>query len=143
MDAFWIMDHLDTRPQPPLKWYDEAFAFFFTPVGKEFLGIEGWDETGYIADGRGKLIRDAQHSTDGFWTTDVEIIFFRILALVRQPPPKLYIRLEIRPGRLAHATCEAHNGIKAGQIIAFKGPVLLDHDASFLEVHPTNIWFLP
>jgi hypothetical protein len=143
MDAFWIMDHLDTKPQPPLSGFDEAVAFIATPFFKELLGIEGWDETGYIADGRGVPVRDAQHSTDGFWTADIEIIFFRILALVRRPPPKLFIRLEIRPGRLAHATCEAHKGLKAGQTIAFKGPVLLDHDASFLEVHPTQIWYLP
>ena len=143
MDPFWIIEHLDRKPQDALSWGDRTFAFFATPIGKELLGIEGWDETGYIADGRGTLVRDAQHSTDGFWTADVEIIFFRILALVRQPPPKLFIRLEIRPGRLAHNTCEAHNGIRAGQTIAFKGPVLLDHDASFLEVHPTQIWFLP
>jgi hypothetical protein len=93
MDAFWIMDHLDTRPQPSLKWYDEAFAFFFTPVGKELLGIEGWDETGYIVDGRGKLIRDAQHSTDGYWTADVEIIFFRIWSDNRRPSSTFGLRL--------------------------------------------------
>jgi len=81
MDAFWIMDHLDTKPQDALSWADEAFAWFATPIGKELLGIEGWDETGYIADGRGRLVRDAQHSTDGFWTADVEIIFFRIQRL--------------------------------------------------------------
>jgi hypothetical protein len=142
MDAFWIMDHLDTKPQPPLSCFDEAVAWFATPVFKEFFGIEGWDETGYTADGRGIPVRDAQYSTDGFWTVDVEIIFFRILKLVRHGPG-LFIRLEVRPGRHAHAICESHNGIKKGQKIAFKGLVLLDHDASFLEVHPTNIWFLP
>jgi hypothetical protein len=141
MDSFWIMDHLDTKPQDALSWADETFACVFTRF-KE-IGILGWDETGYVADGRGTPVRDAQHSTDRFWTADVEIIFFRIQRLVRQPPPKLYIRLEIRPGRLAHAICDAHHGIKAGQTIAFKGPVLLDHDASFLEVHPTHIWYLP
>jgi len=142
MDAFWIMEHLDRRPQPPLSGFDEAFAFIATPVFKQFLGIEGWDETGYIADGRGAPVRDAQHSTDGFWTVDIEIEFFRILRLVRRGPG-LFIRLEIRPGRHAHVTCEGHKGIKVGEKIAFKGPVLLDHDASFLEVHPTYIWFLP
>jgi hypothetical protein len=142
MDAFWIMNHLDRTRQPALSSFDEAIAFITTPVFKQFLGIEGWDETGYVADGRGIPVRDAQHSTDGFWTVDVEIEFFRILGLVRWGPG-LFIRLEIRPGRLAHGVCQVHNGIKAGQKIAFKGPVLLDHDASFLEVHPTNQWFLP
>ena len=139
MDAFWIMDHLDTKPQPPLSGADEFWAFFATPVGKQFLGIEGWDETGYAADGRGNLVRDAQHSTDGFWTADIEIIFFRIEKLVRWGPG-LFIRLEIRPGRPAHLV--ANKGIKARQKIAFKGPVLLDHDASFLEVHPTHVWLI-
>src|SRR5258708_12287124 len=37
MDAFWIMDHLDTKPQDALGWADEAFAFLFTPVGKQLL----------------------------------------------------------------------------------------------------------
>jgi hypothetical protein len=36
-----------------------------------------------------------------------------------------------------------HHGIKEGQRIAFQGPVLLDHDGSWIEVHPTHIWFLP
>jgi hypothetical protein len=40
MDAFWIMDHLDTKPQPPLNGFDEAVAFIATPVFKQFLGIE-------------------------------------------------------------------------------------------------------
>ena len=142
MDAFWIMEKLDKKPQPLLSGFDKAVGWFTTPVFKEFLGIEGWDETGFTADGRGTVVRDAQHSTDGFWTVDVEIIFFRIQKLVRHGPG-LFIRLEIRPGRHAHALCESHNGIAKGQKIAFKGPVLLDHDASFLEVHPINIWFLP
>jgi len=142
LDAFWIMDHLDTRPQPPLGGFDEAVAWFATPIGKELLEIEGWDETGYDADGRGTLVRDAQHSTDGFWTADVEIIFFRIQNLVRYGPG-LYIRLEIRPGRPAHTVVGHHKGINKGQKVAFLGPVLLDHDASFLEVHPIHIWYLP
>jgi hypothetical protein len=114
MDAFWIMDHLDTHPQRPLSGFDEAVAWFATPIGKELLGIEGWDETGYDADGRGTLVCDAQHSTDGFWTADVEIIFFRIQNLVRYGPG-LYIRLEIRPGRPAHTVVGHHKGINKGQ----------------------------
>ena len=94
MDAFWIMEHLDRQPQPSLSGFAEFVAWFATPVGKELLGIEGWDETGYAADGHGTLVRDAQHSTDGFWTADVEIIFFRIQNLVRYGPG-LFIRLEI------------------------------------------------
>ena len=139
MDSFWIMDHLDREPQPPLSGFAEAVAVLATPIGKELLGIEGWDETGYSADGRGTLVRAAQHSTDRFWTADVEIIFFRIQNLVRTGPG-LFIRLEIRPGTVAHTV--AHKGIKKDQKIAFQGPVLLDHDASFLEVHPIHIWFV-
>lgn len=142
MDSFWIMEHLDRQPQPPLSGFAEAVAFLATPIGKELLGIEGWDETGYDADGRGTLVRDAQHSTDGFWTADVEIIFFRIQNLVRHGPG-LFIRLEIRPGRPAHIVVGHRKGIKKDQKVAFQGPVLLDHDASFLEVHPIHIWYLP
>jgi hypothetical protein len=142
MDAFWIMDHLDKEAQPPLKAVDEVFAFFFTPIGKQLLGIEGWTETGYIADGRGTVWRDSQWSTDFIYTVDVEIIFFRILNLVRHGPG-LFLRLEITPWVPAHAICSSHDGIKAKQRIAFKGPVLLDHDGSWIEVHPTHIWFLP
>jgi hypothetical protein len=86
-------------------------------------------------------VRDAQHSTDDFWTADVEIIFFRIQNLVRHGPG-LFIRLEIRLGRPAHIVGH-RNGIRKGQNVAFQGPVLLDHDASFLEVHPIHIWYLP
>jgi hypothetical protein len=149
MDAFWIMDHLDTRPQPPLNALDEVPALLFTYVFKSILGIEGWDETGYAADGRGILVRDAQWSTDFFWTADIKIVFFRILNLIKWGPdpwalekPGLFIRLEIRPFTVAHTVVHAHKGIKQKQKIAFKGPVLLDHDASFLEVHPTHVWFL-
>jgi hypothetical protein len=142
MDAFWIMEHLDKKVQPPLSGFDEVFAFFATPVGKQLLGIEGWDETGYIADGRGTVQRDAQWSTDLIYTVDVELIFFRILKLVRHGPG-LFLRLEITPWVPAHATCSSHHGIKEGQRIAFQGPVLLDHDGSWIEVHPTHIWFLP
>jgi hypothetical protein len=46
MDSFWIMDHLDREPQPPLSGFAEAVAVLATPIGKELLGIEGWDETG-------------------------------------------------------------------------------------------------
>jgi hypothetical protein len=136
------MQHLDTRPQKPLNWADEFFACLATPIFKELLGIEGWDETGYAAEGRGTLVRDAQHSTDGFWTADVAIIFFRIQNLERHGPG-LFIRLEIRPGRPAHAVVSHCKGIKKDQKVAFRGPVLLDHDASFLEVHPIHIWYLP
>jgi hypothetical protein len=51
MDSFWIMDHLDRQPQRSLTYFDEAVAWFVTPVFKEFLGIEGWEETGYDAAG--------------------------------------------------------------------------------------------
>ena len=76
MDAFWIMEHLDRQPQPSLSGFDEAVAWFAHLIGKELLGIEGWDETGYAADGPGSLVRDAQHSTDGFWTAELKSFSF-------------------------------------------------------------------
>jgi hypothetical protein len=139
MDSFWIMDHLDKKPQDPLSDFDCFIGFFTTPVVKEFLGIEGWEETGYSADGRGTLVHGAQHSTDGFWTADLALKFFRIGNLVKWGPG-IYLRLEIRPGTVAHSVCEANNGLAKSQKIAFIGPVLLDHDGAFLEVHPSRIW---
>ena len=144
MDAADILGHLDQHPQNALNLLDKWPAIVFTPVGKRWLHIEGWDKTGCVADGRGWLVRDAQHSTDGFWTADIRIEFIRIQGQVRwsQPPKFFYIRLEIEPRTSAHAVAWAQNPIKKDWHIAFQGPVLWDHDRSFLEVHPTYVWLL-
>jgi nucleoid-associated protein YgaU len=118
---------------------------FVTTLGKRFsrlilpntlLGDNtiGWTDTGCSATGVGRLVRDAQRSTDGFWTLDVALEGF----IVDTSPsvPGRYIRLEVQPSRPAHWVCE-NSALRSGDRIWFSGPVLWDH-AKFLEVHPAE-----
>ncbi len=144
MSAADVLNNLDRQPKDALTWIDEELAFFVTPVFKRFFHIESWNDTGYIADGRGRPVRDAQYSTDGFWTVDTQIEFIRIEGNVRwsRNPLLYYIRLEVEPGTWAHQSVRGQGGIRKNEYIAFQGPVLWDHNMSFLEVHPRYLWFL-
>jgi hypothetical protein len=127
---------LSAEPQEPLSWLERWIAFLTTPF--KFFGISGWQETGCDAAARGRPVRDARHSTDGFWTIDVQL---ESLAIGTAPPdalePRRFIRLEIEPGTLAHRFC-ARRFVTAGAVISFGGPVVVDTDGPFLEVHPDS-----
>src|SRR5450631_3942608 len=94
-DASGTLAKLSTAPQGELSWFDRAIAFLTTPF--KFLGVSGWKETGCEATARGRPVRDAQHSTDGFWTIDVRLEEFRIEADAAVLAPPKFIRLEIEP----------------------------------------------
>jgi len=134
-DAVSTIGMLSPSPQKPLSWFDRFVAFLTTPF--KFLGISGWKETGCDAGGSGRPVRDAQHSTDGFWTIDVALAEFAIgqasADLIRQR----YVRVEVEPETAAHAVC-AGNAITPSTDLAFGGPVVIDTDGPFLEVHPDS-----
>jgi hypothetical protein len=134
-DAKGTIAKLSTSPQARLSWFDRAIAFLTTPF--KFLGISGWKETGCEAKARGKPVRDAQHSMDGFWTIDVALEAFRIEAASAGLTPPKFIRLEVEPETKAHAVC-AGRQVTAGMELSFGGAVVVDTDGPFLEVHPED-----
>src|SRR5205085_5849697 len=67
---------LSRASQPALTWLDRFVAVFTTPFKK--WGVSGWKETGCPSHGTGQAVRDAQHSTDGFWTIDVDLRALRV-----------------------------------------------------------------
>jgi hypothetical protein len=125
---------LASEPQGKLAWFSRWIAFLTTPF--KFLGISGWTDTGCLAEATGSPVRNAQHSTDGFWTIDVELERLTIGNTPSSPlePPR-FLRLEIEPGTQAHEVC-ARSLVAAGAALSFGGPVVVDTDGPFLEVHP-------
>jgi len=132
-DSVGTVAMLSLQSQKALSWFDRAIAFLTTPF--KFLGISGWKETGCDAEATGRPVRDAQHSTDGFWTIDVALASFSIGSAVPDPTPPKFVRVEVEPETAAHAVCAARR-ITAGTDIGFGGPVVIDTDGPFLEVHP-------
>jgi hypothetical protein len=134
-DAQGTLAKLSRTPQPALSFFDRLVAFLTTPF--KFLGISGWQETGCEAKAAGRPVRDAQHSTDGFWTIDVVLESFAIGGVPANLSPARYIRLEVEPDTKAHAVC-ASTPVAAGMELAFGGAVVVDTDGPFLEVHPED-----
>jgi hypothetical protein len=132
-DAAGTVAQLSLDAQQALSWFARFVAFFTTPV--KFRGISGWKETGCEAAASGKPVRDAQHSTDGFWTIDVRLEEFRIGTTSADLRRARFLRVEVEPGTKAHEVCAATR-VLAGMEIAFGGAVVVDTDGPFLEVHP-------
>jgi len=124
---------LSGRPQPALGWFSRAIACLTTPF--KFLGISGWVDTGCSGEGIGRLVRDAQHSSDGFWTVDIALDGLSIGAL--EAPDERYLRLECEPATAAHGVCADRLPL-AGETLRFGGPLVVDTDGPFLEVHPSE-----
>jgi hypothetical protein len=141
--ARYIVQHLSVDPQSRLNGFDEWIAFFSTPFKR--LGISGWTRTGCSASGYGKPVRDTAWSTDGFFTIDVEVLSIAVAShtdtatYLESGAGRRYLRLEVEPGTTAHSTCERDRP-QSGEVIGFKGEVLIDRDGPFYEVHPTNVW---
>ena len=126
---------LDTKPQPSLTWIARSLGFVTTPFKR--LGVRGWTKTGCMAQGAGRPVRNAQHSTDGFFTIDVALTELQV-GQVHYALSISYIRLEVEPGTEAHTVCERTH-VLAGAAIRFAGPVFVDHDGPFLEIHPRSL----
>jgi hypothetical protein len=133
-DAKAVIGRLSDHPQPALGWFSEFVAWFTTPFKRH--GISGWIETGCLARATGAAVRDGQHSTDGFWTIDLQLTSFAIGDVTATGAH--FIRIEVEPERKAHDVCAARPP-RAGDRIELSGPVLIDTDGdSFLEIHPVD-----
>jgi len=130
-DPVRTIARLSAVPQPELGWFARAVAWFTTPF--KFLGVSGWVDTGCSGSGSGRLVRDAQHSTDGFWTIDVALEDFAIAAY--GAPAGRFLRLECEPETGAHRVC-TEKRLAADDRIRFAGPIVVDTDGPFLEMHP-------
>ena len=132
-DAAGTVARLSADAQPALSWLGRFLAFLTTPF--KFWGISGWEETGCEAAASGRPVRDAQHSTDGFWTMDVRLEEFRIGTTSADLTSARFLRVEVEPGTKAHGVCAATR-VLAGMGLAFGGALVVDTDGPFLEVHP-------
>ena len=122
---------LSEAPQPRLGWFARFIAFLATPFKR--IGISGWQETGCVAAAVARPVRDAQHSTDGFWTIDVALSSLEIAG--REAPPGRFLRIEVEPETVAHEQCE-RTRVTQSVVLRFGGAVVIDTDGPFFEVHP-------
>ena len=132
-DPAATLARLSDEPRPALSWFSRWIAILTTPF--KFLGVSGWTDTGCSGQGTGNLVRDAQHSTDGFWTLDVGLDSFAVDE--REAAAGRFLRIEIEPDTAAHAVCAAQS-IAARRSVRFAGRILVDTDGPFLEVHPAG-----
>jgi hypothetical protein len=132
-NAQWVLDQLKTVPNDNLSDIDRLLGFITNPFKER--GISGWVETGCTAQVVGIPVRDAQHSTDDFWTLDLHLVSFSVSGLTAPNPTSRYLRIEIRGGTGAHAVCDQHQ-ISIRDVVTLSGVVRIDTDGPFLEVHP-------
>jgi hypothetical protein len=130
-DAEGTVATLSQKPQPALGWFSRWIAFLTTPF--KFVGISGWKDTGCSAKAEGQLAYDAAHSTDGFWTIDACLSLFAIGEATGKVG--CYVRIEVEPGTAAHDACAARR-VRKGDTLRCGGPVVIDTDGPFLEIHP-------
>jgi hypothetical protein len=125
---------LDTTPQPGLRWLDRKLAILSTPFKRR--GISGWRETYCVARAAGRLVRDPQYSTDGFWTCDITVTRIQIDSAVHTPVRR-FIRLEIEPHTWAHGAVSRMRP-RSTDSIEVGGVLVIDTDRNFLEIHPDS-----
>jgi hypothetical protein len=130
-DAAGTLALLSKEPQEALGWFSRFVAFLTTPFKR--IGISGWKETGCGGEGSGRPVRDAQHSTDGFYTIDVALEALTVGG--QAAPAGRTLRLEVEPGTRAHEVC-AKAPVKQGTLVTFGGALVVDTDGPFLEIHP-------
>jgi len=130
-DAAGTVALLSKEPQESLGWFSRFIAFLTTPFKR--IGISGWKETGCGGEGSGRPVRDAQHSTDGFYTIDVALEALTVGG--QAAPAGRTLRLEVEPGTRAHEVC-AKAPVKQGTLVTFGGALVIDTDGPFLEIHP-------
>jgi hypothetical protein len=152
-----VLGSLSPQPQETLGWFTEVIGIGTTGLKKVGVGSR-WEDTHCNARGIGRAVRDAQHSTDGLYTVDVQLLKFALRngGFVGTQGTSRFIRLEVRPLYPAAHNFANHHDIKRGEVLAFAGPVRWDiHDkpdhvkvvppnlvikeARFLEVHPVTL----
>lgn len=129
----WVLTHLGVSAEDRLTFEDRKLGWFTTPFKR--LGFGGWVATGCAGEATGRVVRDAQHSTDGFWTIDVDLTGFAILD--QRLSAHRFVRIEVQPDTPAHTAVEARPP-RANEMIRFSGDVLIDthHGDELIEVHP-------
>ncbi len=106
-----------------------------------FDGLAAWQDTGCNASGIGRPVRDAQHSTDGFYTLDVAVSDIEVNG--QHVPPGRYVRLEVFPGLASHDSMR-DRAARMADVIRFSGPLMwdkdhdTDHPDGHMEIHPTS-----
>lgn len=130
----WVINHLGTHAEDRLDPASREIGFLTTPLKR--LGFGGWVDTGCEATAKGWPVRNAQHSTDGFWTIDVKLKEFRIQNRMLKANLQRWVRIEVEPNTPAHAKAAA----RANTLISFHGHVLIDthHADELIEVHPVD-----
>lgn len=131
-NADWVISHLGQHAEDHLDGFDRDIGFLTTPFKR--MGIGGWVDTGCEATAEGWPVRDAQHSTDGFWTIDVKLKKLVIQNRTFPANQLRFVRIEVEPKTPAHAKAAA----RANSFISFHGHVLIDthHGDELIEVHP-------
>jgi hypothetical protein len=130
----WVVSHLGTHAEGALNVIDEGVGFGSTPLKR--LGISGWVDTGCVATAVGTPVRDAQHSTDGFWTIDLALASFVAGGASLAPGDRRFVRIEVEPETPAHDHARAAGGVP----IRVTGRVFIDthHGEQLIEIHPYN-----
>jgi hypothetical protein len=135
---------LRQQRQAAVTSFDEWAALVSTPAKAALPGgVPGsWRSTACSASGVGRLYQEARHSQDGFWTVDVELLSFEVDG-VKKPEGQRFLRLEVKPARFGGG--RAHDffdqqSVAVGEAVKFEGPVFVDNDGPFLEVHPVDVF---
>ena len=128
----WVLNHLGSHAEDSLDSFSKDIGFLSTPLKR--LGLGGWVDTGCDATAVGSPVRDAQHSTDGFWTIDVKLQSFMVGGESIPAGPQRFVRIEVEPNTPA----SGHAFVRTDQPIRFSGRVLIDthHGDELIEVHP-------
>ncbi len=133
-NANWVIDHLGHHAEDKLDASDVGPGFLTTPLKR--LGFGGWVDTGCRATADGWVVRNAQWSTDKFWTIDVKVHSFVIgdRQLKSELAGQRFLRIEVEPGTPAHRAANA----RTDQFIRVEGIILIDthHGDELIEVHP-------
>jgi hypothetical protein len=133
-NANWVINHLGRNAERKLDALEVGPGFVTTPVKR--LGFGGWVDTGCRAKAEGWAVRNAQWSTDKFWTIDVKLRSFVIGDRELKPAlaGKRFVRIEVEPGTPAHRAAN----VRTNQFIRVEGIVLIDthHGDELIEIHP-------
>ena len=134
-DPASVLAMLDSAPQPQLGWIARKLGAVTTPWKRR--GISGWRQTYCMAEASGALVRDAQRSTDGFWTFDLHLTEIRIDSVSSWPACR-FIRIEVEPRTYAETVVRA-DPPRRGDVLNVRGVVVIDTDRhQFLEIHPDS-----
>lgn len=138
--AQWVLSKLDEwNKKPAPESTSKIDPSLITTEAKKHLpegSPHSWENPGILVSGEGEVIRDAHPGTDGWASVDVKLTSLA----VREPSTgplswngDRFLRLELAKGTPARA---AGGNVKKGQKVQFGGPVKIDHDGPWLEVHP-------